>query len=116
MIIQNYCNLTLDHVTLDGAARNTTKKEKEKEVTKTPYTSSNNNGNVVYKNGTKIIAHEKGLAFNVCLYALYPSVSVTIASPDVEIQGPIELSYSSSRKGELQRRQHSSFQQIIRVN
>lgn len=57
MLVQNYCDLTLDNVTLDG--RNLVGNG-------TAYTLSNNFGTIVIKNGSKIIARtEKGVAFDL---------------------------------------------------
>ena len=46
------------------------------------YTLSNNNGNVVIKD-TAITAPAGGVAFDVCRYASYPSVSVTVSGSSV---------------------------------
>jgi len=82
ILIQNYANLTLDGVTLDGT-----------NLTGSKYTSSNNNGTVVYKNGTKIIAAEGGVAFDAYYWpgGGYGNVSVSIADSTVEIDGVIEI-------------------------
>ncbi|HJK48840.1 MAG TPA: InlB B-repeat-containing protein, partial [Methanocorpusculum sp.] len=83
MLIQNYCNLTLENVTLDGTNL----------PGSYPYTLSNNCGNTVLKGNTKIIAADDGVAFDVC-YAptkgYSEGVSVTIASDTVVISGPVE--------------------------
>ena len=83
MLVQNYSNLTLTDVTLDG--------------TKLPgsgrYVLSNNNGEVVVKN-TTINAKDGDVAFDVCRYASYPSVKVTVE--DSTINGAIEISASSN--------------------
>ena len=85
ILIQNYCNLTLENVTLDGTNLAGSYPEY-------PYTLSNNCGNTVLEGNTTIIAAEDGVAFDVC-YApnAYPEgVSVTIASDTVVISGPVE--------------------------
>ena len=83
MLIQNYCNLTLKDVTLDGTNL----------PGSYPYTLSNNCGNTVLEGDTKIIAKSGGVAFDVC-YAptkgYSEGVSVTIASDTVVISGPVE--------------------------
>lgn len=80
MMIQNYANLTLDGMTING---NT--------MTRTgTYAMSNNNGNVVIKD-TTIIAKSGDVAFDVCRYADYPSVNVTVKGNST-INGTVEVS------------------------
>ena len=68
ILIQNYSDLTLEGMTLTLNNANYT----------AGYTLSNNNGNVVI-DGTTINANPAGgFAFDVCRYASYPSVSVTV--------------------------------------
>lgn len=55
ILIQNYCNLTLDGVILDGSSLNDS----------CPYTLSNNHGNIVITGNTNIIAKTGGVAFDV---------------------------------------------------
>ncbi len=84
MLVQNYSNLTLENMTLDGSAL----------VGNGRYTLSNNNGNVVIDNSTIIAKEGSGnFAFDVCRYATYPSVSVTVTGESV-INGDIEISAS----------------------
>ena len=85
MLVQNYSNLTLDHMTLDG-----TQLQGDD-----PYTLSNNNGTTVIKDST-IKAKTDSHAFDVCYYADYPSVSVTVEG-DSLIDGKIELGQSEGR-------------------
>lgn len=80
MLIQNYCNLTLDNCKLIGTPTNL-------------YVLSNNFGNVVLKNGTEIIAEGNNVAFD--LYygmseAYDDGVTVTIADNSVKVKGRIE--------------------------
>ena len=77
MLVQNYCNLTLDHMVLDGT-----------NVT-AGYTLSNNCGNVVIKDST-ILAPESGVAFDACDFAKYTGVTVTVEG-DSYVQGKIEV-------------------------
>lgn len=81
ILLQNYSNLTLDGVTLEGSEKNT-------------YVLSNNFGNVVIKNGTKIIATDGNVAFDA-YYGMfkqyYDGVTVTIEDDSVEVTGPIEF-------------------------
>lgn len=79
MLIQNYCDLTLDNMILDGS-----------NIGKGQYTLSNNCGNVLIKD-TEIIAPENGFAFDSCDYASYTGVSVKVEGNSY-INGKIELS------------------------
>lgn len=97
IMIQNYSNLTLDNVIADGT-------NLQNGNPPGCYTVSNNNGNIVFKNGTKIIAKSDGsttkhYAFDVCGYSVYPAVSVTIADASVIIEGNIEISASANHTG-----------------
>lgn len=84
MGIQNYSNLTLDNVDISGGQNIT-------------YVVSNNYGNVVFKNKTKITAAEGRVAFD-CWYGLdrngtydVPGVFVTIADNSVVVNGKVEF-------------------------
>jgi len=84
ILIQNYANLTLDNVELNGSQLQGS----------APYTLSNNFGNVVLKGTTKIIAHQNGVAFDVYYWpknTYGDGISVTIADSTVEIQGHVEF-------------------------
>lgn len=87
MLIQNYCDLTLENVIVDGTNLLGT----------TCYTMSNNNGNVVIKDST-IIAKDKGFAFDVCRYASYTGPFVTVEGDSV-INGKVGLSCSGEKEG-----------------
>ena len=87
ILIQNYSNLTLDGVTLDGANL----------VGSAPYTLSNNFGDTVIKDST-IIAGEGGYAFDVYYWpsnGYTDGVSVTVEG-NSEITGKIEYGRDSS--------------------
>ena len=88
MLVQNYCDLTLINIKLDGTDLAGTGR----------YTLSNNCGNVVIGNGAEIVAQAGGVAFDVCYYASYPSVSVTVL-PGASIDGKIEMSMSNNKQG-----------------
>lgn len=81
-LVQNYSNLTLNNVMLDGT----------KLATSVPYTLSNNNGNIKINNST-IIAAANGFAFDVCDSKYYPSTIVTV-DKDSKIIGLVEISSS----------------------
>ncbi len=84
MLVQNYSDLTLEGMTLTLDNTNYT----------SAYTLSNNNGNVVI-DGTTINANPAGkYAFDVCRYASYPSVSVTVKGESV-INGNIQVDAGS---------------------
>lgn len=82
MLIQNYCDLTLDNVTLNG-------------YDKCQYLSSNNFGNVVYKNGTTFnVVGENNVAFDVYygLLAMYDDgVHVTVLDDSIVVNGDVEF-------------------------
>ncbi len=83
IVIQNYCDLTLKNMTVSGGDE-------------TVYTMSNNNGDVVLEDTTINAGGAKGysygpFAFDVCRYASYPSVSVTVRGNSV-INGNVEIS------------------------
>ncbi len=68
MLIQNYCNLTLQDMTLDG-----------RNLSQNQYTMSNNCGDVKITGKTNIFAPENGYAFDVCVTNHYPDgVTVTV--------------------------------------
>lgn len=90
MVIQNYSDLTLDNVTIDGAGIN-------------QYLLSNNCGNVVLKNGTKIDAQPGMVAFDL-YYGMAASydegVTVTIEDNSVVIDGVVEYGKADRAKEE----------------
>ncbi|WP_079535899.1 InlB B-repeat-containing protein [Phoenicibacter congonensis] len=92
IMIQNYSNLTLDGMTVKGGKE-------------TCYTLSNNNGDTVIKDSTIIAGQNTKVggpfAFDVCRYASYPSVSVTVEGNSV-IDGCVDV---SGTIGEGQNRQ-----------
>ena len=88
ILIQNYCNLTLVNMELDG--RNL--------IPGGPrYTLSNNNGNVVI-DGTNILAADGKVAFDVCRYADYTGPVVIVQGNSV-INGKVEISSSGQKDG-----------------
>ena len=78
MLVQNYCNLSLDNMTLDGS-----------NIGIGEYTLSNNCGNVSIKD-TIIKAPTAGYAFDSCDYSIYTGVTVTVNGKS-EIYGNVEL-------------------------
>ncbi len=67
-IIQNYADLTLEDMTFYT----------EHQTPDENYALSFNNGNITFKGNTSIImSDENGIAFDVCKFGNYPSVSVT---------------------------------------
>ena len=82
MIIQNYSNLTLENMVIDGTNA------------ACQYTLSNNNGNVVIKD-TTISASEGKVAFDVCRFSSYVGPEVTVKGNSV-INGKIEVSASNT--------------------
>ena len=85
MLIQNYCNLTLNNMVVDATVGNND----------VSYTVSNNCGNVVLSGATTITAKTGAVAFDVCGYASYDGVSVTIADNFTgSINGKVEMTKS----------------------
>lgn len=81
MIIQNYCNLTLDNMKLDATVG----------TNNVGYVVSNNCGNVVIKNGTTITAKTTGVAFDVYGgFGDYGDVSVTLEA-GATVNGKVEV-------------------------
>lgn len=81
MLIQNYADLTLDNMTIDGTniAHN---------GTNVRYMLSVNSGNVVLQNGTHIIAPNGDFAFDSCKYGSYKKPSVV--AWNTTIDGKVE--------------------------
>ena len=81
MLVQNYSNLTLDNMVLDGSELGGEGR----------YTLSNNCGTVELTGKTKIIADDnKGIALDACEYASYAVPTVTIGK-DCVVDGKLEV-------------------------
>ncbi len=81
MVLQNYCNLTLENMVVDGSNLQG----------RVPYTMSNNHGNITINNST-ITAKEGGFAFDVYYWpgsSYGDGVSVTVNNST--INGKIEV-------------------------
>ncbi len=92
ILIQNYSNLTLDKVTLDGKNLNDN----------VPYTLSNNCGNVVIKDSA-IIAKDGGFAFDLYYWpngGYGEGVSVTVEGNSV-IDGDVRYGSDNSKTDEV---------------
>ena len=90
MLIQNYSNLTLEDMELDGT------------TAIWGYTVSNNCGATIVTGNTKIIAPTGGIALDVCDFSNYPGVSVTFdESFTGTVSGPIEYSGTDKDKDKL---------------
>lgn len=84
ILIQNYCNLTLENVVLDGSHLDYSR----------PYTLSLNNGKVNITGNTSILAKKGGVAFDLYYWpggGYLDGVQVTVNTTGT-ISGPIELS------------------------
>ena len=88
-LIQNYSNLTLDSVTLDGRGL--------AEVSSGNYVLSNNCGDVFIKKST-IIADKGDYAFDAYLYSSYVD-GVSVAVEDSVIEGRIEMAKDTNFTG-----------------
>lgn len=89
ILLQNYCDLTLDGMTVTGGNA-------------TCYTMSNNNGKTFIKDSTIIAGKNTNnvsgpFAFDVCGFSSYDGVSVTVKGNSV-INGDIEVSRSGNTK------------------
>ncbi|MDD5823722.1 MAG: hypothetical protein PUD55_04840, partial [Firmicutes bacterium] len=89
MLVQNYSNLTLVNMVLDGSQL----------ADSNPYTLSTNNGQTVIKD-TKIVAKEGMIAFDVCSFGSYEANKVTVEGSSV-IEGKVELSSENEAVEEL---------------
>ena len=90
ILIQNYSNLTLDNVKLDGTKLNDT----------VPYTLSNNFGDITIKDST-IMAHDNGYAFDVYYWpsnGYTEGVSVTVEG-DSKIEGNVQYGSDGTDSG-----------------
>lgn len=88
ILIQNYCNLTLDNMVLDGRNIPLHAQYPNRVVR---YTLSNNCGEVTIDNSVIYAPEKLGVAFDVCRYSEYPAVSVTVTGDSV-INGDVEVS------------------------
>ena len=88
MLIQNYCNLKLEGMTIDGT--------NIKDAGNGKYVLSNNNGATTIDGTSKIIAKSGDFAFDVCVYKDYDKVSVNVAD-GATITGNVELSASKDK-------------------
>lgn len=82
ILIQNYCDLTLDNVTVDGTNL----------AGNYPYAMSNNNGNVLIKDSV-IKAADDGVAFDV--YSFYPYTGANVTVENSVVDGKIEVGASN---------------------
>ena len=80
ILIQNYCDLTLEKMTVKGGDE-------------TCYTLSNNNGDIVIADSTIVAGRGRQgpFAFDVCRFSSYSSVRVTVKGDSV-IDGNVEVS------------------------
>ncbi|MBQ9694161.1 MAG: autotransporter-associated beta strand repeat-containing protein, partial [Kiritimatiellae bacterium] len=99
MLINNYTNLTLTDVTLDGT-------NLYKEEGTANYVLSNNSGTVALNGATSITAPEGGIAFDVCKYSTYAEPTVTLDTTgtitgDVEVTGGTFTHTAGTIDGEI---------------
>lgn len=86
MVLQNYCNLTLENMVVDGSNLQDS----------VSYTMSNNHGNVVIKDST-IIAKEGGFAFDVYYWSKDYEDGVSVTVTDSIIDGRIEVTVDGNK-------------------
>lgn len=83
MLIQNYCNLSLENMILDGTVLD--------RPDKPLYALSNNCGNTVLKGNTVISAKDGDFAFDVCWAASYTDGARVTMEDGVKINGDVQL-------------------------
>ncbi|OUQ55884.1 hypothetical protein B5E56_13750 [Flavonifractor sp. An112] len=84
ILIQNYSNLTLENVTLDGTGMT--------DYTGLNYTLSNNNGEIILNTGTTIIPRaDDEIAMDVCWAKYYQNGARVTVDEGATIQGNVEL-------------------------
>lgn len=88
MLVQNYTNLTLENMTLDGRNEIMT------------YTLSNNSGDVNIIGETNIYAPEGKVAFDVCGYATYTIGPKVVINTTGTIEGKIEVTKDATAANE----------------
>ena len=95
IVIQNYSNLTLKNMTIDGDQSG--KSEGNPGRYYALYVLSNNNGNTLLTGNTNIKAANGRYAFDVCRYSSYPAVTVTLdENMTGTIDGNVEISNSAN--------------------
>lgn len=82
-LVQNYANLTLDGVTMDGSKLNYDK-------TQDTYTVSHSNGTLTLKSGTTVIGGANGYAFDVSEFGSYKGAKAVVES-DAIVKGKVEV-------------------------
>ena len=92
ILVQNYADLTLANMTLDGTNLDKWSKHEDQVTNGDSYVLSNNCGNVVINGVTNIIANDEGskaYAFDVCQYGNYTPPVVTVNTSG-KIQGAVD--------------------------
>lgn len=108
ILIQNYCNLTLENVVLDGTNLADT----------TPYTLSLNNGKVNITGNTSILAKNGGVAFDLFYWpsnGYTDGVQLTVNTTGI-ISGPIELTTDGSSSGQPENAAEHNKLNILNIN
>ena len=90
MLIQNYCDLTLEDITLDGTGLEGSHR----------YVMSNNCGDVVIGDGTTIIAKTGDVAFDVCATNYYPDGVTVTVKDGASITGIVEYDVWGTKPAE----------------
>lgn len=89
MLVQNYCNLTLNNMVLDA-----------KENSAVGYVMSNNCGNVQIIGNTSIYAYDGNVAFDVCWWpSSYPEGAQVTVDTTGTIDGTVEIGVYGSVEG-----------------
>ena len=90
MLIQNYGDLTLENITLDGTGLEGSHR----------YVMSNNCGDVVIGNGTTITAKAGDVAFDVCATNYYPEGVTVTVKDGASITGIVEYDVWGTKPAE----------------
>lgn len=108
ILIQNYCNLTLENVVLDGSHLDYSR----------PYTLSLNNGKVNITGNTSILAKKGGVAFDLYYWpggGYLDGVQVTVNTTGT-ISGTIELTADGSAGGQPEDAAEHNKLDILNIN
>lgn len=108
ILIQNYCNLTLENVVLDGRNLDDAR----------PYTLSLNNGNVNITGNTSILAKKGGVAFDLYYWpngGYADGVQLTVNTTGT-ISGTIELTTDGSSSGQPENAAEHNKLNILNIN
>ena len=103
ILVQNYANLTVENMILDGTNLDKWSKHEDQVANGDSYVLSNNSGTVVVKGNTIITANDEGskaYALDACTKAGYDAPTVTVEQ-GVTVNGNVEASAALNFAGTL---------------